>query len=283
MSVARALLSYAIDYAGMFPPAGLDLQTTVRNYESYRAGGDAWALGRLILPAKAMSEFAKTRPAFAEEWPISLLLSADLAAEISEAVIRGLSLEVVECRPARIEHIAELRRLLPNAMAFVEAPVGDELEEWMRAIAAAGVCAKIRTGGVAANAIPQAAAVAGFLVGCARHGVCLKATAGLHHAIRAEHALTYEPRSERATMHGFVNFFVAAAMALEGADERDVEAALSDETAANFAADEESVRWREHEFSAQQIKRMRERFVVSFGSCSFTEPLEEMRAMGWVA
>jgi hypothetical protein len=84
-------------------------------------------------------------------------------------------------------------------------------------------------------------------------------------------------------MHGFVNFFVAAAMALEGADERDVEAALSDETAANFAADEESVRWREHEFSAQQIKRMRERFVVSFGSCSFTEPLEEMRGMGWVA
>jgi hypothetical protein len=146
----------------------------------------------------------------------------------------------------------------------------------------AGVYAKIRTGGVAANAIPQAAAVAGFLVGCARHGVCLKATAGLHHAIRAEHALTYEPRSERATMHGFVNFFVAAALALEGADEREVEAALSDETAANFAADEESVHWRGHEFSAQQIKRMRERFVVSFGSCSFTEPLEEMRAMGWV-
>jgi hypothetical protein len=283
MSVARALLSHAIDYAGMFPPAGLDLQTTVRNYESYHAGEDAWALGRLILPAKAMAEFVKTRPSFAEEWPISLLLSADLAAEISEAVIRGLSLEVVECRPARIEHIAELRHLLPNAMAFVEAPAEGELEAWLRAIAAAGVCAKIRTGGVTANDIPQARDVAGFLVGCARHGVCLKATAGLHHGIRAEHALTYEPRSERATMHGFVNFFVAAAMALEGADERDVEAALSEESAASFEAGAESLRWREHEFSVQQIKRLRERFVVSFGSCSFTEPLEEMRAMGWVA
>ena len=51
MGAAEALLHGAIDYAGLFPPAGLDLEATVRNYAAYREGRDAWALGRLVLPA----------------------------------------------------------------------------------------------------------------------------------------------------------------------------------------------------------------------------------------
>jgi hypothetical protein len=265
----------------MFPPASLDLQTTVGSYEACRAGGDAWALGRLILPVSAVAEFADRWPEYVRQWPIALLLSERFEEEIRVALGFGLAVDVVECRLERVERIAEVRRLIPKAMVFVETP-GGEMDAWLDGIAAERVCAKVRTGGVTAKAIPVVPDLAGFLVGCARRGLRFKATAGLHHAIRAERALTYEPGSARAGMHGFVNFFVAAAVAYEGGDAAEVECALAEDQAASFRVDEDAIWWRERGFSPEQMERVRERFAMSFGSCSFTEPLEEMRGMGWM-
>jgi hypothetical protein len=282
MTAVGALLSHSIDYAGMFPPAGLDLQATVQNYETYRAGPDSWALGRLILPVKAVREFVETWPSFARDWPISLLLGPAFVAGIREAEACGLKVDAVECKPSRVEEVAEIQRSLPRATVFVEIAAGGDLDEPVAGIAGVGACAKVRTGGVTASAIPSSSEVAQFLCACAGKGVRLKATAGLHHAIRAEYPLTYEAGSERAVMHGFVNFFVAATIALAGTDADEVEEVLADETSPNFAADDGFLRWGQRNFSAEQIARMRERFLMGFGSCSFTEPLEDMRAMGWL-
>jgi hypothetical protein len=46
-----ALLANIIDYAGLFPPASLDMATTVANYASHLGSEDAWLLERLIVPA----------------------------------------------------------------------------------------------------------------------------------------------------------------------------------------------------------------------------------------
>jgi hypothetical protein len=73
--------------------------------------------------------------------------------------------------------------------------------------------AKLRTGGVTPESIPSPAEVAEFIWDCARAPVPFKATAGLHHPVRAEHRLTYAPDGPRAVMHGFVNVFLAAAAA----------------------------------------------------------------------
>jgi hypothetical protein len=83
-------------------------------------------------------------------------------------------------------------------------------------------------------------------------------------------------------MHGFVNFFVAAAVVYGGGNAAEAEAALSDDLVTNFQAGMEDLQWRERSFSIGQIERVRENFVMSFGSCSFTEPLEDMRSMGWI-
>jgi len=282
MGVAQALLSNAIDYAGLFPPAGLDLRTTVRNYEEYRAGADAWALGKLILPAKVFGEFLAMAPTFAEAWPISFLLDDDFGREVDAVEGRGFVLNVVECKPANVNRIAEVRCCLPEAELYVEVPAGGDLDEWLAAIADAKACAKIRMGGVTVGAIPKTSVVANFLCACARRGVGLKATAGLHHGIRAEHPLTYEPQSERAVMHGFVNFFVAAAIVYVGGSVAEAEAVLVDDSPENFRADEEGLRWAARSFSVEQIRAAREKFAMSFGSCSFVEPLEDMRTMGWI-
>jgi hypothetical protein len=283
MRAVEALLRGAVDYAGLFPPAALDLERTVRNYDAYRASEEAWALGRLVVPATKLAEFADRWPERLREWPISLLLGGDFDVELRLAVDVGLKLDAVECRPARLEDVKAIRaRLSKDAELFVEAPQGVGVAALLAAVEAAGVCAKIRTGGVTAEAIPAAESVAMFLCACARRGLKMKATAGLHHAVRAEHALTYAADAPRATMHGFVNFFVAAMLALRG-EEKKVEACLGEIDGSAFAASEEFVAWRGERFELGEIERMRTSFVMSFGSCSFKEPMADLRAMGWVA
>lgn len=282
MIAVQALLARAIDYAGLFPPAALDLETTVQNYADYRSGHDVWALGRLVLPARKVAEFADRWPQCVE-WPISLLLGADYDTEMRLAVDVGLQLDAVECRPARLEDIAEIRRrMLSQGELFVESPSGCTPQELIDAAARAGACAKVRMGGVVAEAIPSSNTVAGFLTACARQGVRMKATAGLHHAIRGEHKLTYEPHSATACMHGFVNLFVAAAAVYRNANEGLVSEILGDEDRSNFDASENELCWRGRSFLTKDIQKMRDEFFAGFGSCSFEEPMEELRSMGWL-
>src|SRR6201996_9042868 len=135
MGAAEVLLHEAIDYAGLFPPAGLDLEATVRNYAAYRAERDARALGRLVLPATRLAEFADRWPQYIAEWPISLLLASDYDTEMRLAVDVGFRLDVVECRPARLEDIAEIRRRMPgDGLLFVESPEGCALQELIVAV-----------------------------------------------------------------------------------------------------------------------------------------------------
>ncbi|HZQ44194.1 MAG TPA: hypothetical protein VFA99_13155 [Acidobacteriaceae bacterium] len=282
MSAVEALLARAIDYAGLFPPAALDLETTVRNYANYRSGPDMWALGRLVLPAGKIAEFADRWPQYVE-WPISLLLGSDHDIEMRLAVDVGLRLDAVECRPANLEDIAEIRRRMPSdGELFVESPSGCAPQEVIAAVGDARACAKLRMGGVVAEAIPSSDLVAAWLTMCARKRVRLKATAGLHHAICGEQRLTYELQSATTCMHGFVNVFLAATAAYQGDDEAAVSELLSDEDHRDFDASESALLWRGRGFSTEEIAEMRRDFLAGFGSCSFGEPMEELRSMGWL-
>ena len=52
----QALLQGVIDYAGLFPPASLSLDESIRNYARYLREPDRWMLGRFICPAARLSE-----------------------------------------------------------------------------------------------------------------------------------------------------------------------------------------------------------------------------------
>ncbi|MBE0564871.1 MAG: hypothetical protein IH621_02865, partial [Krumholzibacteria bacterium] len=59
MSTAfRAFMEGLIDYAGLFPPAGLDMPAAVAGYAAHRTLPEAWMLGRFIAPAEALPAFA---------------------------------------------------------------------------------------------------------------------------------------------------------------------------------------------------------------------------------
>jgi hypothetical protein len=103
----------------------------------------------------------------------------------------------------------------------------------------------------------------------------LKFTAGLHHPIRHHDA------SLGAMMHGFLNVFVAGVLATaRGLDAADVRDIIEEEDAGSFVFTDDGLRWRNHRASVEEIEFARRSAVMSFGSCSFDEPRDDLRALG---
>jgi hypothetical protein len=109
--------------------------------------------------------------------------------------------------------------------------------------------------------------------------VPFKATAGLHHPLRATYRLTYEPGGPTGTMYGYLNLFLAAIWLREGMSDADAEALLQEGSAESLRVSEDAITWRGHRLDAQAIQAARTQGITSFGSCSFTEPVEELHAL----
>ena len=322
----HVLVEGLIDYAGLFPPAKLSMAAAVGNYAKYVASPDGWMLGRFILPATRIAEFAAAsrdllpicrfpdEPRGGDPWPISAIIDGDLddnldaifafnhAHENPEqgmAVIDAIELKVPVSGSGNTgaAWIDDTIELLPDADAvfpFFEIPMlappgaGSSPPDFRGMIAAlAGVdgAAKLRTGGVSADAIPAAAAVAEFIVACDAAEVPFKATAGLHHAFRAHYPLTYEADAPKGLMHGFMNVFLAAT--LIHARRGNVEGATRlleelDPSAFKFSRDGVMCRTLGVGLELAQVGRAREQFALSYGSCSFEEPVEELKKLGLV-
>ncbi|HEY5060826.1 MAG TPA: hypothetical protein VII52_04770, partial [Gemmatimonadaceae bacterium] len=81
------------------------------------------------------------------------------------------------------------------------------------------------------------------------------------------------------TMYGYLNVFLAAGFMKEGMRDDDAIRLLGERSASAFLITSGAVAWRDFRLSAVQLRRMRSELVVSFGSCSFREPAEELRAL----
>ncbi len=329
MSSIRTFLKGTVDYAGLFPPAQLPMEPVVRNYAAYRAGPDAWMLGRLICPAARMDEFAASLDDAVPQreadgaWSVSALgrggddaygfmhsLEEDIRSirAVRERLGGRVTVEAYECRiptmyigPADEAGIAELvgntaGRLceadIGRIVPFFEIPF---LGDWRRNVPAAvraiqrhneqparheeaagspAACVKIRTGGVKRDMTPSSEQIACLIRACRAGGVAFKATAGLHHALH------HHDDTSAAVQHGFFNVLGAAILAHAlDLDEASIQEVLDDENAADFRFDN-GFSWRDSRASDEQIASGRDRLILSFGSCSFEEPLEDLRRLG---
>jgi len=133
---------------------------------------------------------------------------------------------------------------------------------------------KLRTGGVEAPAFPSPEQIAYVIKTCYENQVPLKFTAGLHHPIR------HYNDSVKTKMHGFLNVF-GAGILLYGNDllEEDLINILSDEDSGNFKFDDDNFRWKEFKAPVKVIEKARKNFVISYGSCSFDEPREDLNIL----
>ncbi len=292
---ARALLAGLVDYAGLFPPAALSMDDAVAEHARWRRSPQSWMLGRFVLAAARLRDFARAadahlpEPGGGEPWRLSALLGADVHGDSSLVTSFNRShagravVDAVELKAAGAEDADAALEALPSGLTvFVEVPLGDDLRGLLSTLRRRGARAKVRTGGVVPDAIPDPADLARFIAACAAVPIPWKATAGLHHPIRAERALTYEPGSPRALTHGFLNVFAAAAFAGAGAPATDLEAVLREEDASAFRLDEDALSWRRMRASTDDLARSRRDIASSFGSCSVAEPVAGLRALGWL-
>jgi hypothetical protein len=171
--------------------------------------------------------------------------------------------------------------MIPSAMTtYVEIPIAGDPKPLIEAIRDSGLRAKVRTGGVIADAFPPAANLARFIHQCANSGVPFKATAGLHHPLRSSYRLTYESDSAKGMMYGFLNVLVASGVAKAGGSVEDIATVLEEQSPSAFRFDESGCSWRSYQLPVSTITALRGEFAISFGSCSFTEPVQELQSMG---
>jgi hypothetical protein len=282
-----------VDYAGLFPPAALAMEAAVAEYARWRRSPEAWMLGRFVLPAGRLDEFSRAaepslpRAGDAEPWRLSALVGPDVPADAARVTAFNAAQEgravvdAVEPKAGSAGEAEAALAALPRGLAaFVEVPLGGDLDALLAVLRRRGAGAKARTGGLVPEAVPDPAEVARFIAACAAAGVPWKATAGLHHPVRGERALTYDPAGPRALMHGFLNVFAAAAFAEAGASLPDVEAVLREEDASALRLDGDGLAWRRLRVPADGVAATRRGFATSFGSCSFAEPVAGLRSLG---
>lgn len=285
----RTLLAGSVDYAGLFPPAQLTMDAAVRSYADYRRSDRSWMLGAFVLPAARAEEFLRAVRTHApdDRVPVSLLLGIDPETDIAGPVASmrtaaGDHVTVVSCE-ARTPTPDAVHRAAAAAGAdmplFCEVPPDDPVP-LLQEVQAAGVRAKIRTGGVTADLFPAPRVLARFILACTRLRVPFKATAGLHHPVRGEYPLTYEEGAPQAVMFGFLNVLAAGVLALDGAPPDLLEAVLTETDRAAFRLDTHGLHWRDRTVAPDAIERFRRGGMTGFGSCSFTEPVRDLIALG---
>jgi len=325
----RDLLLGLIDYAGLFPPAAMDMPTATRKYAEYREGKYRWALGRFVVPVARLDEFEKAAEGILpvvgldggwegnESWRLSALGGADLSFDLNRIAefnqkhatpgsYEGAAIiDTIEIKAGQPADIENAMRLMTAELApYFEIPINDDPTELIKSIAETEARAKVRTGGVTADSFPSSFDLARFIKICAEEDVPFKATAGLHHPIRSVNKLTYAPDSESAMMHGFLNVFLAAAFAQSGMEverlvelleEKSPEAFQFDsggetwrnEVVVSAQAEAEfgqimrgSVTWRDEMIVRGQLRNSRNLLAIAFGSCSFEEPIDDLKKMG---
>ena len=305
MHAIDALLDELIDYAGLFPPARLDMDPAVRTYARHRQGPLASALGRFIVPIARIEEFEVAAasllpvvPGIEDEaqapelWGVSALVSAaedldSVRADLetieafndrhTEVGAGAAIIDTIELKAGSGEAVDAVLDLLEDEIyPYFELDHRTALRGTVAAIAGLDGGAKIRTGGLDPAAHPSVDELAGFIEACSMAGVPFKATAGLHHPVRAHQS------SVDTMQFGFLNVFLGASML--HADRIDVDRLrdlLGEEDPKAFLCTDRDVSWRGVSIDAESLAAARSRFAHSYGSCSFDEPTDELREMGW--
>ncbi|MEU3982854.1 hypothetical protein AB0F77_22630 [Streptomyces sp. NPDC026672] len=267
-----SLFAGICDDAAIFPPGLAPLpeavDTHVRNLDTWFAA----LTGPLVVPAAALADL---QPLLAQV-PHRAGGTADLGlavtlpggpAELPKVLASGLPIHSLEIAlPAGIGVTELLDRLGDvDVPVFVEVPRDGRRDVLLSALTGTPYRAKFRTGGVRAELYPDAAELADGVHASVTTGVPFKATAGLHHAVR-----NTDPDTG-FVQHGFLNLMVAASAAASGRSAADLVPLLEErdpETVADWVGG----------LDAGDART----WFVSFGTCSITDPLNELTQLGLI-
>jgi hypothetical protein len=293
MESVRTLLAGAVDYAGLFPPSQLSMSEAVVNYALNRSGQYNWMLGRFVLPVARLGEFLDIADHYfthagQKDWRLSVLAGENINEtirqitnfnELNHEKVIVDSLEVKANTVSKIENTVGL--LPPDLTTYFEVGINDNFIDLISTLAFRGQRAKVRTGGVVPEDFPKSTDVIKFVRACVAANVAFKATAGLHHPIRCFRPLTYAADGPRGTMHGFLNLFLMTGFARKSLKSKRLEELMEEEFDEVFRFEEKKISWREtSSLDIFDLEQLRNSGVISFGSCSFDEPVADLQGLG---
>jgi hypothetical protein len=275
VSAVPAAWSGLVDDAAIFPPGDAPLTDAVAAYQARREEWYADLVGPLVVTDTKLPEVPT-------DIPVSVVLTGGagaVAGLASLAAKKGHHLVALEAAVRDLDDMAgNVRRIsaavdaaraegrLEETRVYVELPQADPTPDWL---AAADVAAeaehrlKFRTGGPEPRLFPDPATVASWIDAALDRETPFKCTAGLHHAVRhRDHETGFEHL-------GFLNVLLATRVAFDGGTTDDVAAVLDDRYANDLVA-----------MARQSDLEGARRWFTSYGSCSVTEPLDDLLALG---
>jgi hypothetical protein len=272
------LFTGLVDDAAVYPPGSAPLDEAVKQHRRHRAAPYANFVGPLLVPASAVAQVAELA-APGEGLAVGVVADAGLPGlrtALTAPIPAGrLVIVQVELAVAKrgedpqpgLAAFLELLRERPEQAGYAEIPLTWGLLGALDAIAtarAAGVrvAPKFRTGGLAAELFPTPIELAAVICACRDRDLPFKLTAGLHHAIR------HTDPETGFVHHGFLNILVAAAHAAADAEVAEVASVLAGTDPVPLIE------------AARQVLSQDRPLWIGFGSCSVTEPLEDLSRLG---
>ncbi len=294
-----------IDYAGLFPPSELPFNDAISNYISYSSSSDSWILNRFICPVSKLNNLLPHLSNFTPEKPLhlSVLLTGDFQDDkyinkFNEELNAIKSFETqygdvckIESLEAKIDvqniNLDDILNVITTSIEFLNNSVEIFLEptdsdfslisDQIFKSNIKNIQLKLRCGGVVPKAFPSSKTIASALSFCKNNNVKLKFTAGLHHPIR------HFNEQIGTKMHGFVNVFGAALLFYTNKiNKNTLIEALEDENPNNFNFKNSSFSWKNNSLPVKEIVVLRDEALLSYGSCSFDEPRDDLKDLGWM-
>src|SRR5581483_9471419 len=102
------MLAGLIDYAGLYPPASLDMRSAVENYRRYRNGPHSNALGRFIVDRGKLDELRAAAGSRLDLKLSVILAQPALADESRKLLDQGFPIESVECKVSSPREVEQL-------------------------------------------------------------------------------------------------------------------------------------------------------------------------------
>lgn len=273
-----ALLAGLIDDAAVFPPGSAPLPVAVQEHRQHRRAWYADLVGPLLVPASKLPDLAALLDP-GEQIDVGVIgdLPIDRIAAACQSADERIQVRQIESPVAArgedplpgLDRLLRALRTLPGVAGYAELPLTEGLAAGLDRIAEARsagvpVTAKFRTGGLAAELFPTPVELAGVICACRDRRLPFKLTAGLHQAVRHT-----DPQTG-FTHHGYLNVLAAAAAAVSGAGVAEV------------------AEWLDTREQTPLVEAVKDRLDearplwVGFGSCSITEPLEDLTRLGLV-
>lgn len=273
MSRHQRLFAHLLDDASMFPPGSMDLDAAVRAHARHLASGHGWLVGPLVV---AESDVTRVGVASARA-PVAVSVTASDLPGLGHVVrnsrtIAGVRVRSVEVPLGERTQAEEVVDLVAAARAdctirvYVELPRDERRDEVVASLAGTNHFAKVRTGGVDADLYPDETELAAILALLISSRVPFKATAGLHHALRNVDRVTgFE-------QHGFLNVLAAVDLLILGGTASEAAGRLAEREADSVVA------WvRAATDRASPIRSA----LRSFGTCSISDPRDELAELGF--